>query len=180
MSDRERPASATARRQESMVSLSALWGEGRPTADCPAPVMHTRFSGYALSGISFARRLEHREVDLAMLLEDDLDTHADAHFLYGTSYDVREHIEFRLLDEFYRREDVGNLEAGHPLLIVHSEGRDAGTPRYRSGAHCVAAARRTARKRRMQIAAASLAAADQEPTLGACRPEELRSRFQCR
>jgi len=115
-----------------------------------------------------------------MLLEHHLDFHADPYFLYGAAYNIREHIEFGLLDEFDGREDVRNLEARHPLLIIHCEGRDAGAPRNRSGAYFAATACGAARKRRVQKAPASLAAADQEPALGARCPEELRTRFQGR
>ena len=43
MSDSDSPASATAWRQASAVSLAAPCGEGLPTADCPTPVMQTCF-----------------------------------------------------------------------------------------------------------------------------------------
>ena len=165
-----RPASAMASRAASIVRSRPL----RPEA--PAHV------GLADAGDDRAplevghdalrRRLEHREPHVVVLLEGDLDRHADADVVGRAADDVRREAQVVLLGERDERDGVG-LGAAVPRLVVDRERVHLAAAAHRPRARASRLPHsRAAGQRRVQVVAAGLAAQEPEPAVLAGGPEE--------
>ena len=130
-----------AARQASRVSSSGSIASRRPTADCPMPVMATRFSMYVSLGRHHASASARttgstRRLRVLVVLEHDLHRHADPHVLGRAVDDVGGQAQARLLLDLDVGDDVRQLGTGHPGLVVDGEAGDRGPAAHRLRSRC--------------------------------------------
>ena len=167
------PASAIAARQPSSVSSSGSRYSRRPISDWPTPVMHARRSmisfvvhAHAASGLE--QRDVHVAVGIGMVLERDAQRHADLDLVERAVHEVRREPHRRLLDDLDDRDDVRQLRARHPVLVVDRVRRERRAARHRLDREVLRVVDRADRLRRVDVVAAVLAAP--EPQLAAAPP----------
>ncbi len=152
----------------------------RPICDCPTPEMTARCSpsAAALRRSAGGRhdagdRMEVGQPDAVVVLELDLDVHADEHLVGLAAHDVGGEPEVLLLGQRHDGHDVGRVEVGQPRLPVHGVGEHRASARHRLDRQLAAQARRADRLRRMDPEPAGLAAQEAQLALRPAEPEVL-------
>ena len=106
-----------------------------------------------------------------MVLERDAHRHVDLHRVGIDVHEVGREAHARLLDDLDDRDDVRQLRARHPRLVVDRIGRDRRPPRHRFGRQVLRMAHRADRLERVDEVLAVLAAPEHELAPLAALPE---------